>query len=247
MPFSDLSAVPHRSPKLKGHVFSISDHSPAIEMRDLYLECASHLVRDEAFRIHVLMMPDMHSDHFVVSAGDDPDLDRAVERMTGNTVGPMDCIAVLGSDVLGMHRNEDEMTEIVLADIAQHINRLWPVADRSSGWVGPHLSLAAIRGMLTMAHPILRSTAGQTEAAHGIMADALKGMASHMYRYASVDGLRRENAPAVAAVDRICKRVAETNGEYLSLPVRITDIVDAGRALLSSVLDEMDVRPVGVI
>jgi len=247
MPFSDLSAVPHRSPKLKGHVFAVSDHSLAVEMRDLYLECASHLVRDEAFRIHVLMMPDMQADHFVVSAGDDPDLDQAVERMTGKAVGPMDCIAVLGRDVLGMLRNEDEMTEIVVADIAQHVNRLWPVADRASGWVGPHLSLAAIRGMLTMAHPILRSSGGQSEVAHGIMADTLKDMASHMYRYASIDGLRRENGPAVAAVDKICQRVAQTNGEYLSLPVRIVDIVDAGRALLSSVMDEMDVRPVGLI
>jgi len=247
MPFSGLSAVPSRSPKLKGHVFSVSDHSVAIEMRDLYLECVSHLVRDEAFRFHVLMMPNMKCDHFVVSAGDDPEMDEAVERMTGKAVGPMDCIAVLGDDVLGMLRTEDEMTEIVVADIAQHVNRLWPVADRSSGWVGPHLSLAAIRGMITMAHPILRSMSGQSEAAQGIMADTLKDMASHMYRYASVDSLRRENGPAVAAVDQICKRVAETNGEYLSLPVRITDIVDAGRTLLSSVLDEMDVRPVGVI
>jgi hypothetical protein len=238
-----LKASPNTQKKVVGVVFNTADFPYALEMRDLYLECVSHLLQDDMFRFHVLMMPGMWGEHFTVTAGDDPDLDAAVERMTGSPVGPMDCIAVLGRDVLTNLRSEDEMTELVVADIARHVNRLWPVADRSSGWVGPHLGRTAVAGMLSMAHPVMRSASQSAR----IKDEVLCAMVSEEYRYSSVDGLRRENGPAVEAVDLICDRVAKTNGEFLSLPVRIADLIDAGRSLLSSVLDDMEVRPVGVI
>lgn len=242
-----LKATPGTQKKVVGVVFNTANHPHAIEMRDLYLECVSHLLQDDMFRFHVLMMPGMWGEHFIVSAGEDPDLDAAVEHMTGNTVGPLDCIAVLGRDLLSTLRSEDEMTEVVAADVARHVNNLWPMADRSTGWVGPHLGRAAIAGMLTMAHPILRSEGYVTEVTSRIKYDAFGAMVSEDYRYTSVEGLRRENAPAIESVDRICERVAATNGEYLSLPVRVADLIDAGRSLLSTVLDDMEVRPVGVI
>jgi len=242
-----LKATSQTRKKVMGVVFDTANFPIALEMRDMYLECVSHLLQDDMFGFHVLMMPGMWGEHFVVAAGDDPDLDEAVERMTGTPVGPMDCIAVLGRDVLTKRRNEDEMTELVANDIAKHVNRLWPMAERSTGWVGSHLGRAAVAGMLTMAHPILRGAAYLADVTSRLKSNALGTMVTEEYRYTSVEGLRRENGPAVEAVDRICDRAAATNGEYLSLPVRVADLIDAGRSLLSTVLDDMEVRPNGVI
>lgn len=232
-----------RRRKVSGVVFDVDSFPIALEMRDLYVECAGHLLKDDSFRMHILMMPGRWGAHFVEAAGNDPELDAAVERMTAQKVGPTDCIVILGRDVLSTWRSEDEMTEIVAADIAAHVNALWPVADRSTGWVGPHLGQAALMGMLLKAHPVLRTYRENIE---HLKEQTIRAMAMEI-GYPSVELLRRENKAAIDAVGLICDRVGFTNGEYLSLPVRVADLVDAGRCMISSIIDDMECRPVGII
>jgi len=226
-----------------GVILDAEDHKLAFEMRNLYLECVSHLLCDDTFRVHVLLVPGMWTDHFVVPATEDPDLDQAVERFTGNSVGPLDMIVIMGKNLSTTARTEDEMTEIVVADISEHINRLWPIADRSSGWVGPHLGWACIAGMLTTAHPILK------EHGHGIDQIRAKTVSRVMSnrRYKSVQDFRDENGCSVVAINRICDRLVSTNGEYIAVPARVVDLVEAGRTMCCEIIDEMSVRPIGIV
>lgn len=240
---NNANAAHYPRRKISGVVFDVDSFPIAVEMRDLYLECVSHLIRDEAFRLHTLMMPGRWGEHFVEVGGNDPELDAAIERLTGSRVESMDCIIVLGRDILSVRRNEDEMTEIVAADLSIFVNMAWSIADRSTGWVGSHLGMTAVLGMLTMAHPILRAGGDRIARLKDEVITAMAAKAG----YTSAQDMSRENGPAAEAVGLVCDRVTATNGEYLSLPVRLIDLVDAGRGLLSRIIDDMVARPIGIV
>lgn len=230
-----------------GFVFDVSRYSSSIAMRDLYLECASYLVTED-IRVHALMMPGMPGETFVISAGEDPDFDIAVERTCGVEVRMSDCIAVMYRNFLSTERTEDEMLELVAADVAEHTSAIWSFSDREVGGVLTFLKRATIAAILLMAHPSI-NILDETKKAVGdrLKARIANALLTEYLPFRSPATFRREQRLALAAVDMIVARAAATNGEYILLPARVADLVDAGRTLLSGVLDDMEIRPISLV
>ncbi len=100
----------------------------AAKMMDLYRESVEAILEDDTMVFHVLPMADV-AKTFISSKGADPDLDKTAEAACGTTLNDMDCVVVLGSDVLGAQRSEEEMVEIAVGHIEQHINVIWPAIE----------------------------------------------------------------------------------------------------------------------
>ncbi|MGS4989928.1 hypothetical protein ACVDG9_18335 [Roseibium sp. RP-7] len=117
------SAVHLRQHGVTSDVTGITDI--AIEMADLYRESVAAILEDDTMVFHVLPMTDV-AGTFISSMGVDPDLDKSAEAICGTTLNYMDCVVVLGSDILREHRTGEEMAEIAIGHIEQHINTVWP-------------------------------------------------------------------------------------------------------------------------
>ena len=100
----------------------------AAEMADLYRESVAAILEDDTMVFHVLPMTDV-AGTFISSKGGDPDLDKSAEAICGTTLNDMDCVVVLGSDILREHLNDEEMAEITIGHIEQHINAVWTAAE----------------------------------------------------------------------------------------------------------------------
>lgn len=210
----------------------------AVEMTALYREVVAGIVDDDATAFHVLPIPDFEGDSFISSKGIDPDLDMAAEAICGIPMNDTDCVVVLGKGVLEEHRNEEEMVEIVIDHIEQHINSVWEVGDPNMGWVNRPITSALISSLLTCAHPVLSLIDYDDEMVIKVKDKAITSVTQHRFH---------ANPQTKAAIERICEEAAGTNGGYLALPVRVSDLVSASQEIFCDVVDRMETRPMGTV
>ncbi|NTF17460.1 hypothetical protein G6L37_03435 [Agrobacterium rubi] len=211
----------------------------ALQMVDLYSDCVRQVINDDEVRYHLVAMPEMAGSHYVFSvcAGEE-DLADDVERLLGVEIGPDDCIVLLGREMLGKERNEDEMMKIVLADMALHLDRLWPVADETSGWIGSYIGYAAIASIIGSAHDVLKMLAP-----HGAVVEEIKTtseealMADKRFRDPKME--IPQNRLAFEAIDLVCDKALETQGCYITLPNTSRNLRNAAKSLFIETVDGM--------
>jgi hypothetical protein len=212
----------------------------ARQMGDLYKECIRQVISDDEVRFHVVLMPEMTGSHYVFSANvaEEEDLANAVENILGVDVGPDDCIVLLGREMLRKDRNEDEMMEVVLADIALHIDRLWPVADETCGWMGSYIGVATLASIIACSHDVLKMLS-PPEA----LVTRIKDMASNAIR--NDKRLRTpkleipQNRAAFDAIEMVCDHAFETQGVYLTLPNTARTLRNAAKGVFIETVDGM--------
>lgn len=211
-----------------------------IANRDLYLECCGQVIREDDFKVHALMMPTMAGAAIVYAVDEEEGMADEVSALTGAEVNEGDMIVVLGRDLLEADFGENEMLEAALANIAGHINRIWPVADRTSGRLGRHIGWAATAGIIAGSHEVLR----MLEPNDAVM-DRIKDMAVNGI-VLEIRGRTRDdrqavlqNRPAMEAVENVCNQALETYGNYISLPATGADIAAAAKSVFLSAVDSM--------
>lgn len=212
----------------------------ALQMGDLYSECVRQVISDDEIRFHVVLMPDMTGSHFLFAAGapEEEDLANDVEMILGIDIGPDDCIVLLGRQMLQIERNEDEMMEIVLGDIALHIDRVWPVADRSSGWMGSYIGYAAISSIIASAHNVLKMLAPSDALISRIKDRAEEGLKGDKRIRCAYRELA-QNRPAFEAIEMVCDTAHETQGCYMTLPNTARNLRNTAKTLFIETVDSM--------
>ncbi len=212
----------------------------ARQMGDLYQDCIRQVICDDEVQFHVVMMPEMTGSHYVFSANapEEEELVNAVESILGVEVGQDDCIVLLGREMLHKERNEDEMMEIVLADISMHLDRLWPVADPTCGWIGSYIGVAALASIIACSHDVLKMLS-PPEA----LVTRIKDMASNAIRHDK--RLRTpkleipQNRAAFEAIEMVCDHAFETQGSYLTLPNTARTLRNAAKSVFIETVDGM--------
>jgi hypothetical protein len=207
-------------------------------MGDLYSECIRQIINDDEVLFHVVMMPEMTGSHFVFSANEEEDLADGIEAILGVEIGPDDCIVLLGQQILLEERNEDEMMEIVLADVALHLDRLWPVTDETVGWMGRYIGAAAIASVIACSHDVLKMMSP---------ADALVSRIKDMATKALLNDMRvltprlemAQNRPSFEAIELVCDSAFDTQGCYLTLPNTARTLRNSAKCMFLEVVDGM--------
>lgn len=208
--------------------------------RDLYLECCRQVIRPDDFTIHALMMPAMAGSTIVYTVEESEGMAEEVEALTGNEVCEGDMVVVLGRDLLDGDLGENEMLEMALADIANHINSVWPTADRTSGRIGRHIGWAAVAGIIAGSHPVLRLLEPNDAVMDRIKDAAGDGIIAEIKGRTKDDRQAvLQNRPAMEAVETVCNQALETYGNYISLPATGLTIAAAAKSTFLSAVDSM--------
>lgn len=216
--------------------------------RDLYIECCRQMVRADDFGIHVLMMRNMKGASMTLHVDGDSSLTEDVAALTGAKVAEGDMVVMLGEDLLNGDLSEDEMMEVALADIARHIDHCWPVADKSTGWLGSHLGWATVAAVIAGAHAVLR----MFEPADAVMS-RIKDAAGKVivdetrFRHSDARLAALQNRPALEAVENVCDQAFKTHGDYLSLPAKGAAIADAAKSIFMEAVDCMVTPPKTIV
>lgn len=210
----------------------------AREMTSLYEESVRSIFNDDTMVFHIVPMADFDGDSFISSSGTDPDLDMAAEAICGTQVNDMDCVVVLGSDVLGQPRTEDEMAQVAIEHLSEHIDSVWNVTDSDMGWVKKPIGSTVIAGLLTCAHPVLSAIDDDGEIISRVKDRAITELVRNKHQ---------ANQQATQAITKICEEAAETNGGYLALPANVNDLISASREVFCNTVDRMESRPMGVV
>lgn len=243
---------PLKAPAIAGHAIprqvsfvKAEEATPAQRAAmDLYLECCRQVVLEEDFGIHVLVMPGCPEPTTVYCPSEEEAIGRALERLTGREVADGDMVVVLGDPVLDGNLSEDQMLELALADMASHIDRLWPIADRSTGWLGRHIGWAAVAGVMAGAHAVLRLMESADAVMERIKDAAGKGIVTEaLHRIGEERQCQLTARPALEAVENICDTAIETHGEYLNLPAAGRVIAEAAKTLFLDAVDSMVAAP----
>ena len=228
----------------------IPEQSPAIkkmpqldllarQMVDLYSDCVRQVINDDEVIFHVVPMPEMMGSHYVFTVADgEEELANDIERILGVEVGPDDCITMLGQMMLGIERNEDEMMRIVLADIALHLNKLWPVADKTSGWMGSYIGYASIASIIASAHDVLKMLAPQGVVVEDIKDTSEKALFADK-RFKDPKLEIPQNRPVLDAIELVCDKAHETQGCFITLPNTSRNLRNAAKALFIETIDGM--------
>ena len=210
----------------------------AQEMTSLYQESVRAIFEDDSMVFHIVPMADYDGESFISSSGTDPDLDMAAEAICGTQVNAMDCVVVLGSDVLGQQRTEDEMAQVAITHLAAHIESVWNVTDSDMGWVRKPIGSTVIAGILTCAHPILSAIDDDGAIISRVKDRAITELVRNKHH---------ANQQATQAITKICEEAAETNGGYLALPANVNDLISASREMFCNTVDQMESRPMGTV
>lgn len=215
---------------------------------DLYKECCGQVVRADDFGVHVLMMPGLKEPTLVIPADDHDDFGSEVARLTGKEVEAGDMIVLMGDAFADEEWGENEMMEVVLSDVAEHINTLWPVADRSTGWIGTHIGWAAVASVIAGAHQVLRML-DPCDAVIDRIKDATgKGIVDELkFRASDPRQSMLQARPAMEAVESVCAQALETHGDYLSLPTNGRAIANAAKAIFLDAVDGMVQAPKAIL
>lgn len=226
-----------KSRLLPGSIFDTASFPVAAQMRDLYQSVLGMLLHDDEINFHVMMRPTEFGDRYLLAAGEDPDLDASIERVSGTKVGEHDCIVVLCRGFLSEEKSQAEMMKEVIRDLADFINDNYSMAEPAAGSVGSILSWVTISNIFAN----LVSKEETELIGNGV--EELKQMGLAMLGGGSIQkiGLVGRNIPSHAeTIEGLCGKIEANNYGHLSLPLKALDIMDAGRTILSSVLDERE-------
>jgi hypothetical protein len=221
------------SARFPGAIFDTANFPIAVEMKDLYSSCLDAVLQDDDMKFHVVMRPMEPGDHYFLAAGDDAELEDGIDRIVGKAVGEHDSIIVLCRGFLTVERTRTEMMKLVIKDVCDYINDNYAMAEPAAGAVGSMLSWVATTRTLSN---LL-----------GLEGDDMVGTTMQEFKQATVSpisgniariGLANQAPNHFDILERLCDRITETNGCFLSLPIKMMDIVDSGRSMISSVLDE---------
>lgn len=207
----------------------------------LYRECFSQIIRDDAFKLHVLMMPNMTGKNVVYTASNDEDMAASVAALTKVSVGPDDMVVIVGDDMLDGPLTEDDMLLLVMADVAQHIDCLHPVADRTLGKFGRHIGWAVVASVILGSHDLLRMVEDDMDLIDRVKKSAHNGIEKEARAKGPGDfnTVLDQNKNLMVAVDKVCDAAFETYGDYTSLPASGAVIAMAAKNLLQNVSNEM--------
>jgi hypothetical protein len=223
------------SARFPGAIFDTASFPIAVEMKDLYQSCLDAVLQDDDMKFHVVMRPMEPGTHYIVAAGENEEFEHGADLIDGKPVGEHDCVVVLCRRFLTEEKSHTEMMKIVITDVCDYINDNYSMVEPASGAVGSILSWVA-------ATHTLSSLVGLKDAdLIGSMVEEFKKVSATSFGGGNVVriGTANQNSNAHSEImDRLCERIEETNGCHLSLPVKMMDIVDSGRSILSQVLDE---------
>jgi len=215
---------------------------------DLYRECVGQILEDWEMQVHVLMMPEMRGTNLVYTADEEEDIAASVEAITGTQVGALDMIVVIGKDLLDREVGEDEMLEIAMNDLAVHLDKLWPVADRTAGWAGKHIGWAAVAATISGAHGVLRLLEPAEAIMERIQDAANSGMVGEIrMKSGKMELMMEQNRTAFEAVRVICRTAFDTYGDYLPLPADGRRIAETAKAIFLQSTDSLPASPRGVL
>lgn len=215
----------------------------ARQMGDLYSECIRQVISDDEVKFHVVMMPEMSGSHFVFSANvpEEEDFADGIEAILGIDIGPDDCIVLLGQQMLQTERNEDEMMEIVLADVALHLDRLWPVTDATAGWMGRYIGVASIASIIACSHDVLKMMSPADAIVTRIKDMATKAILNdvRVLRFHAPHLEMAQNRQTFEAIELVCDNAFDTQGCYLTLPVTARTLRNTAKSMFLEVVDGM--------
>lgn len=225
---------------VKGVVSDQNAKIQAVAMRDLYKECVSQLINQGSMKFHVLMMPSMMGNHFTYAMRDEDGFDQAIADLLNVQVLRSDCVVILGHDILTSDLSEDQMMEIVIADVALHIDRLSPVADKSTGWVGSYIGWSTVAAVLAAAHPVLRMLEPEI-----FLNDRIKnaGIISIIQDQRTPKSDSQKHRAAFQAIEEICTMVDDEKGGFITLPATGAEISSAAIAFFHEVVNRMENPP----
>lgn len=230
---SQMTATPYvpSEETLRSHQANIS----------LYRECYDQIIRDPNIKLHILPMPQMDGLTTTYTIDQEIEFAQAIANLLEHSVGTDDMIVVAGKELLNGEFTEDEMLEVVLGDLALHLNKLYPVADRTSGKLGTHIGWAAVASVICSAHEILRMIEGDIKLLDRVKDASLQSMRNEI-RFTgknNVEMVCRQNSGHLKAVEQVCKKASATFGDYLSLPTTGASISVAAKNIFLGISDEL--------
>lgn len=98
------------------------------EMADRYSESVAAILGDDTIVFHVLPIT-ASLETVIRNKGPNPNFDADAEALCGQAVNDMDCMVILGSDILTKLRTREQMAEVAIDHIERHINAVWPPAE----------------------------------------------------------------------------------------------------------------------
>lgn len=213
----------------------------AQQMYDLYVDCLRQVIRDDHIQFHVAMMPALTGGRQIHTVRGEQDEDFATDVATvlGTEIADNDCIVLLDEEILSVARDEDQMLEKVLFDVAHHLERVFPVADKASGWPGQYIGAAAIAAVIASSHDVLKMLTPSEVLINRIKNEAQNAMTNDI-RVVDRVLAAITNRPADEAIERVCDLAMDTQGDYLTLPVTCSQIAQTAKRLFHEVVDTVE-------
>jgi hypothetical protein len=212
----------------------------AQQMYDLYTDCLRQVVADENVRFHVAIMPSLTSRQIHTVRGEqDEDFATDIAAILNTEIADNDCIILLDTEILSVGRNEDEMLEKVLFDVGLHLQRVFPVEDGASGWVGHYIGAAAICSVIASAHDVLKMLSPAETLINRIKDEAQNGVLND-FRVIDRAIDAKRNRPALEAIEEVCDRSLATHGGYLTLPATCYQIAQTAKQLFHEIVDTVE-------
>ena len=213
-------------------------------VKQRYEECVHSIVSEEHLTFHVVAAPHDEFSRHVIPVASEPELAERISRLSGRAVGDLDCIVLLGRAFLDADLTSDEMAEVAAVDVAEHLNVLWPAFSEETWWAAPHLSWAAIAGVIVSGLPEtqdliidLGDGMDETDVVERVCGRAMSSMIEE--RYEGPDAPTKfcqENGAAIVAVDKIAGQARASRGGGVSFPAAPGEIAAAGRAVAEAAL-----------
>jgi hypothetical protein len=212
----------------------------AQNMYDLYTNCLRQVVADDNVRFHVAMMPSLTARQIHTVRGEqDEDFATDMAAILDTEIADNDCIILLDAEILSVARDEDQMLEKVLFDVGLHLERIFPVEDGASGWVGQYIGAAAICSVIASAHDVLKMLSPAETLINRIKDEGHKAMLND-FRVIDRAVWGKRNRPAQEAIEDVCDMALATHGGYLTLPTTCYQIAQTAKQLFHEIVDTVD-------
>lgn len=214
--------------------------SLAQQMFDLYKNCLGQVIADENIRFHVAMMPSLTARQIHTVRGEqDEDFATDMAAILKVEIADNDCIILLDAEILSVPRDEDQMLEKVLFDVGLHLERVFPVEDSASGWVGQYIGAAAICSVIASAHDVLKMLSPAEVLINRIKDEAQIAMLNDI-RVVNRAQEGKRNRPAQNAIEEVCDMALATHGGYLTLPTNCYNIAQTAKQIFHDVVDTVE-------
>lgn len=210
------------------------------QMYDLYTDCLRQVIDDENIRFHVAMMPSLKARQIHTVRGEqDEDFATDMAAILQTEIADNDCVIFLDAEILSIPRDEDQMLEKVLFDVGLHLERIFPIEDGASGWVGQYIGAAAICSVVATAHDVLKMLSPPDSLINRIKDEAQNAMLNDI-RVVDRAVEAKRNRPAQEAIEEVCDRALATHGGYLTLPASCYQIAQTAKQLFHEIVDTVE-------